>query len=62
MTLRQWPAGARGALADQMVKTVVAVDVQGHWPDAPPHWLHFLDSIRFAGTNTEPSSKPGWLR
>lgn len=51
-----------GALAGQLVETAVAVDELGHWPDAPPHWLHFPDSIRFSRTNTEPSSKPGWLK
>ena len=51
-----------GALAGQLVETAVAVDELDHWPQAPPHWLHFPDSIRFPRTNTEPSSRPDWLK
>ena len=51
-----------GALAGTLVETGVAIDELGHWPQAPPHWLHFPDAIRFSRTNAETSAKPGWLK
>ena len=51
-----------GELAGTDVETGVAIDELDHWPLAPPHWLHFPDTIRFSHTNAEISTKPGWLK
>ena len=49
-----------GACSGEAVKTAVGVAELQPWPQVPPHWLHFPDDVRFARTNSKPSSKPGW--
>ena len=51
-----------GAHAGHLVETAVAVDELAMWPQAPPHWMHFPSSVRFARTNSKPSPKAGWLQ
>ena len=51
-----------GALAGTVVETGVAIDELDNWPQAPPHWLHFPESIRFSRTNAEISTRSGWLK
>jgi hypothetical protein len=51
-----------GARAGTAVPTGVGTDELGGWPAVPPHWVHFPDDVRFAHSNTQPSSKPGWTK
>ena len=50
-----------GAHAGIPLETGVSVDELEPWPQVPPHWLHFPADIRFSRTNSQPSSKHGWL-
>ena len=50
-----------GAQAGVAVETGVSAEELAPWPQAPPHWVHFLDSIKFQRTNSQASPKPGWL-
>lgn len=51
-----------GARRSTSVATGVAVDELGSWPVVPPHWIHFPDEVRFASSNTQPSSRSGWTK
>lgn len=51
-----------GALAGEPVATGIGMDELKSWPQIPPHWLHFPDSLRFGRTNSRASSKAGWSR
>ena len=50
-----------GAHAGTPVDTGVSSDELDPWPQAPPHWVHFADSVGFSHTNPQPSPKSGWL-
>lgn len=50
-----------GALAGTTVATGVAVGELQRWPVVPPHWIHLPESVRFAQTNSRPSTRSGWL-
>ena len=54
-------AALDGAYAGRPVETGVAIGEIESWPHVPPHWLHFPSSVRFSQTNSQPSSKSGWL-
>lgn len=51
-----------GSKAGCIVKTGVDISELEGWPRLPPHWIHLSDSINFINTNTEPSSKSGWIK
>jgi hypothetical protein len=52
-----------GALAGKEVSTAVSVSELAGWPAAPPHWLHFESTVRFATSNTDTTEcLDGWLR
>ena len=51
-----------GARADSVIEVGVSKDELTSWPLAPPHWIHLPADIKFTKTNTEPSSKSGWLK
>ena len=50
-----------GACAGIPVETGVSIEELETWPQVPPHWLHFPADIRFSRTNSQTSSKQGWL-
>ncbi len=50
-----------GAYVGRSVETGVSVGELQPWPQVPPHWLHFPDTLRFSQTNCQPSPKSGWL-
>ena len=49
-----------GELAGEQVTTAISLNELKSWPQIPPHWLHFPDSVRFQPTNSRASSKEGW--
>ncbi|MEU4558898.1 hypothetical protein AB0F72_10935 [Actinoplanes sp. NPDC023936] len=52
-----------GALAGKEVPTAVSVVELAGWPAAPPHWVHFESTVRFATSNTDTTEcLDGWLR
>jgi hypothetical protein len=51
-----------GSRVGTTVETGVDVGELAIWPAVPPHWVHFPAGVRFAHTNMQPSSKPGWTR
>jgi hypothetical protein len=51
-----------GARAGTSVSSGVGVEELGTWPAVPPHWVHFPADVQFARSNTQPSSRPGWMR
>ena len=51
-----------GALAGEPVATGIGIGELKAWPQIPPHWLHFPDTLQFGRTNIRASSKPGWSR
>lgn len=51
-----------GARAGSSLLLGVAVNEVNNWPTAPPHWIHLPAEVQFRATNSEASSKPGWLR
>ena len=50
-----------GALAGEPVATGIGMGELKSWPQIPPHWLHFPDSLRFGRTNSRASSKQGMV-
>ena len=50
-----------GARANSNVHTAVGVSELGSWPSIPPHWIHFPSEIKFSQTNSQSSTKGGWL-
>lgn len=50
-----------GARAGTRVATAVNVAELGNWPLVPPHWLHFPSEVVLARTNSQASSRAGWL-
>ena len=50
-----------GARAGTPLETGVSVDDLNSWPQAPPHWVHLPTDVQFPRTNSQPSSKPGWV-
>ena len=50
-----------GARAGESIEVGVSVDELAPWPQAPPHWIHLGSDIHFPRTNSQPSSKQGWL-
>ena len=53
---------AAGARSGSVVEVGTAVDELDGWPQIPPHWIHLPADVRFANTNSENSTKVGWLR
>ena len=51
-----------GARCGTVVETGVSVDELKAWPQVPPHWVHLPSDVVFSHTNSEPSTKSGWLR
>jgi hypothetical protein len=51
----------RGAWAGQQVETGVAEAEAQLWPATPPHWVHIPEEVTIPGSNTQPSTHPGWL-
>lgn len=51
-----------GAHAGRAVETGVNISELSSWPQTPPHWVHFPASVTFPSTNSQPSSKQGWVR
>src|SRR6266540_1198780 len=51
-----------GALAGTSVETAVETAELQRWPLVPPHWIHLPGDIRFPRTNTQQSTKAGWLK
>lgn len=52
-----------GALAGQAVPSGVSVSELVPWPDAPPHWIHFPDTVTIHPTNTDQTEcLSGWRR
>lgn len=52
-----------GAFAGQVVPSGVSVSELAPWPDAPPHWIHFLDTVTIQPTNVDQTEcLPGWRR
>ena len=51
-----------GAHAGIAVETGVSTDELAPWPQAPPHWVHLPACVGFHKTNSEASTKPGWLK
>ena len=44
------------------VETGVSADELAPWPQVPPHWIHLPAGIGFPRTNSQESTKPGWLK
>ena len=51
-----------GALAGVPVQTGVSVDELQPWPQVQPHWVHLPEDISFSHTNSEASTRSGWLK
>lgn len=51
-----------GAHSGTAVETGVSTDELTPWPQAPPHWIHLPGDIGFSSTNSDTSSKQGWLK
>jgi hypothetical protein len=51
-----------GAMRGTVVVTAVEVAEVQRWPLVPPHWIHLPSEVRFSRTNSQGSSKPGWLK
>jgi len=51
-----------GAHAGSAVETGVSISELSSWPQTPPHWVHFPASVTFTTTNSQPSSRQGWVR
>lgn len=50
-----------GAYAGEPIETGVAISELQMWPQAPPHWVHFPNGVKFSSTNSRASPKPDWL-
>jgi hypothetical protein len=51
-----------GGLVGRAVETGVGVDELTAWPAVPPHWVHFPADVELARSNTQFSTKPGWIK
>ena len=51
-----------GACRGLEIDTAVEVEELMRWPAVPPHWIHLPDAVKFARTNSQPSTLPGFLR
>ena len=51
-----------GARSGTTVETGVNVDELKPWPQVPPHWVHLPTDVVFSHTNSEASTKSGWLK
>lgn len=51
-----------GRYAGQPVETAVEVAELACWPLAPPHWIHLPAGVALPTTNSQQSSRSGWLR
>jgi len=52
-----------GRLAGNVVPTGVSVSELTPWPDAPPHWIHFPETVIIEPTNPDQNEcLPGWRR
>ena len=52
----------KGSRAGQPILTAVEVAEVQRWPAVPPHWIHLPCDIGFPRTNTQASTRPGYLR
>lgn len=50
-----------GVRAGHPVETGVAEAEGQLWPGTPPHWVHLPGEVTIPGSNTQPSTHPGWL-
>ncbi|MEJ7630450.1 MAG: hypothetical protein WKF54_12735 [Nocardioidaceae bacterium] len=51
-----------GRHAGELVETAVEVAELAGWPMAPPHWTHLPAGVTLPATNSQQSSRSGWLR
>ena len=51
-----------GGRVGRAIETGVSVDELEPWPQVPPHWVHLPDDVMFSHTNSEPSTKSGWIK
>ena len=62
-TVRYKVVPAAGRYAGQEVETGVSVSELQGWPAVPPHWIHLVDQVNFAHTNTDTvDCESGWRR
>lgn len=45
-----------------LVETAVEVAELAGWPMVPPHWIHLPAEVVLPATNSQQSTRPGWLR
>ncbi len=50
-----------GAHAGLPVGTGVTLGELKPWPQVPPHWIHLPKEVVFPKTNSQDSSRAGWL-
>lgn len=50
-----------GARAGHQVETGVGEAEAQLWPATPPHWVHLAAEVTIPGSNTQPSTYPGWV-
>jgi hypothetical protein len=46
----------------ELVETAVEVAELTGWPMVPPHWIHLPALVVLPATNSQPSTRSGWLR
>jgi hypothetical protein len=51
-----------GRHAGELVETAVEVAELAGWPMVPPHWIHLPVGIALPATNSQASTRSGWLR
>lgn len=51
-----------GRQAGELVETAVEVAELDGWPVVPPHWIHIPAEIALPATNSQQSTRAGWLR
>ncbi len=51
-----------GRHAGELVETAVEVAELAGWPMVPPHWIHLPSVVVLPATNSQQSTRSGWLR
>jgi len=51
-----------GRHAGELVETAVEVAELACWPLAPPHWIHLAAEVTLPATNSQQSTRSGWVR
>ncbi|TFV90104.1 hypothetical protein E4P40_07760 [Blastococcus sp. CT_GayMR20] len=57
-----WVEPVEGQHAGELVETAVEVAELVSWPMAPPHWIHLPAEVALPATNSQQSTRSGWLR